>query len=150
VQVIAAFDPSARSIAGSILALAMLTFLTLLAMEVARALVMRRDKLGLQSFERGADARTVLPRWAMNIGDNYNHLFEVPTVFYAIALLAIATGLADPFLAQCAWIFVALRIAHTLVQTTINRVVVRFPLFFLSWIVLVAMVARLSLRLQPF
>ncbi|MCY7313568.1 MAG: MAPEG family protein [Pseudoxanthomonas sp.] len=81
-------------------------------------------------------------RWK---ADNYSHLMEQPTLFYATAL-ALAV-LADHSAASLAlaWAYVALRIVHSLVQTTSNRITVRFGVFFVSSLVLFALAIRAAL-----
>jgi hypothetical protein len=71
---------------------------------------------------------------------NYMHLHEAPTVFYAIALLLAVTGTGDGLAANLGWLYVALRIGHSLVQATSNKVPVRFAFFALSSLVLIALV----------
>ena len=61
---------------------------------------------------------------------------EQPTIFYALAVFTYLAGLQSPFTAGLAWGYVALRVIHSLVQNTINRVPVRFLVFALSTIVL--------------
>jgi hypothetical protein len=76
-------------------------------------------------------------RWK---ADNYNHLMEQPTLFYAVALsLALLDRGAGANLAL-AWAYVALRVAHSLVQATWNKIEVRFGLFFLSSLALLVLV----------
>ncbi len=74
------------------------------------------------------------------VADNYNHLMEQPTVFYATAIALALMGQGDGLNATIAWAYVGLRIAHSLVQVLFNRVVVRFALFMLSGIALAALV----------
>ena len=83
-----------------------------------------------------------LPSKVAQIADNYNHLFEQPTLFYATALAIAVMGHADSIHVQAAWAFVILRIVHSLVQTTINVVLVRFTIFILSWLALIVMLVR--------
>ena len=71
---------------------------------------------------------------------NYNHLHEQPTVFYAVCLLLAMVGWGDGFNAVLAWAYVSLRVTHSLVQATVNAVAVRFALFALSSLVLIALV----------
>lgn len=73
------------------------------------------------------------------IADNYNHLHEAPTVFYAVALTLAIIGWGDGMNADIAWVYVGLRIAHSLVQALWNRVIVRFVLFILSTLCLIAL-----------
>ena len=88
---------------------------------------------------KGSDADRVLPAKAQWPSHNYNHLMEQPTVFYAVALTIALTGTGDGFNAWLAWGYAGLRIAHSLVQATFNRVSVRFALFLLSTLCLAAL-----------
>ncbi|QZD87889.1 MAPEG family protein [Qipengyuania psychrotolerans] len=88
----------------------------------------------------GTSLRAELPEKVSWKADNYNHLHEAPTVFYAIAILLAITGYGDGMNALLAWIYVGLRVIHSLVQSTSNRVLVRFVLFALSSIVLMALI----------
>jgi hypothetical protein len=81
-------------------------------------------------------------RWK---ADNYNHLLEQPTLFYAVALTLALLGAGEGLNVTLAWSYVGLRIVHTLQQTLWNKIEVRFVLFFLSSLVLIALVARAAL-----
>ncbi len=81
-----------------------------------------------------------------SVADNYNHLHEQPTIFYALMFFAAITGGGDSTALKLAWAYVALRVVHSLVQSTFNRVVVRFSVFALATLVLVVMVARETTR----
>jgi hypothetical protein len=84
----------------------------------------------------------VLPVGVQWKAHNYNHLHEAPTVFYAVAIVLAIIGAGDGLNAQLAWFYVAIRVVHSLVQATINRVTLRFVLFALSSVVLIVLVAR--------
>tara|TARA_A100001391_G_scaffold186068_1_gene155030 strand:+ start:654 stop:1088 length:435 start_codon:yes stop_codon:yes gene_type:complete len=71
---------------------------------------------------------------------NYNHLHEAPTVFYAVALLLALVGSGDGMNALVAWIYVGLRVIHSLVQATANVVMVRFVLYALSSVALMVLI----------
>ncbi len=109
-------------------------------MYVTRIPAIRRAGMRLDpDAPRGQQMSTLPPsvRWK---ADNYNHLMEQPTQFYAIAIaLALLDrgGGADLALA---WAYVAIRVLHSLVQATWNKIEVRFSLFFLSSLVLIALV----------
>ena len=83
-----------------------------------------------------------LPDPARQIADNYNHLFEVPTVFYALVFYIWAMGHVDSIHAYCAWGFFGSRVLHSIVQGTINRVAIRFPLFAIGWGLIIIMAVR--------
>jgi hypothetical protein len=85
----------------------------------------------------GADLDKVLPGKTQWVAHNYNHLHEAPTVFYAVAIVLAIIGQGDGFNATIAWVYVLLRVAHSLVQVLWNRVVVRFVIFALSSIALI-------------
>ena len=68
---------------------------------------------------------------------NYNHLMEQPTVFYAVAIVLALTATGNGLNAWLAWGYVGLRIAHSLVQATFNRISIRFTLFGLSTLCLI-------------
>jgi hypothetical protein len=84
----------------------------------------------------------VLPPRVRQVADNYNHLHEQPTVFYAVALATELAGLADPLAVTLGWAYVGLRVVHSLVQCTINIVVLRFLAFALASMVLMGLGLR--------
>jgi hypothetical protein len=88
---------------------------------------------------KGSDADGVLPPQAQWKAHNYNHLFEQPTCFYAVSFVIAFTGTGDGINAWIAWAYVALRIAHSLWQATINKVSIRFTLFMLATLCLIAL-----------
>ena len=93
----------------------------------------------------GGDLDKVLPAKIQWIAHNYNHLHEAPTVFYATALVLAIIGQGDNLNATIAWAYVALRVAHSLVQVLSNRVMIRFSLFALSSIALIMLVAHAAI-----
>ncbi len=84
---------------------------------------------------------TILPPQVMWKAHNYNHLHEAPTVFYAVAIVLAIIGKGDGPATQLAWVYVALRVAHSLIQVTVNKVKLRFLVFALSSFCLMALVA---------
>jgi hypothetical protein len=81
-----------------------------------------------------------------SVADNYNHLHEQPTIFYALMFFAALTGGADGFTLGLAWAYVIVRVVHSLVQATFNRVIVRFSVFALGSLVLMVFTARELMR----
>lgn len=76
---------------------------------------------------------------------NYNHLHEAPTVFYAIAIVLALLGQGDGLNMWLAWLYVALRVLHSLVQVTVNKVMIRFAVFVLSSLVVMALIVHAAL-----
>ena len=89
----------------------------------------------------------VLPVEVRRIADNYNHLHEQPTIFYALVVYCHLVGLADPMMIGLAWGYVALRVLHSLIQALWNFIPVRFLVFISSTMILVVMTVRAVLAL---
>lgn len=87
-----------------------------------------------------------IPSRAQAPADNYNHLMEQPTLFYAVALAGAVAGAAGPAL-WWAWGYVAVRVIHSLVQATAGKVMVRFALFTASTIALAGLLVSVWLAL---
>ena len=81
---------------------------------------------------RGANLEGVLPDQVNWKSHNYTHLMEQPTIFYATVVILGVTGAGVGLNLTLAWAYVLIRILHSIVQATWNRVAVRFPLFALS------------------
>jgi len=83
-------------------------------------------------------------RWA---ADNYNHLHESPTIFYALMFTIYLMEKVTPIALYCAWAYVAIRVIHSIVQVTSNNVIVRFSLFLFSAILLIVMALSTAAKL---
>jgi len=90
---------------------------------------------------RGEQMSTLPPRVRWK-ADNYNHLMEQPPLFYTTAITLAITGAGAGWVLYVAWTYVAIRVVHSLVQATWNKIEVRFSLFFLSSLALIVMVVR--------
>ena len=104
-------------------------------------------KLGMKldpEAPRGAQVAT-LPARVRWKADNYNHLMEQPTLFFALALVLAAVGRDHGWPLVLAWIYVGLRVVHSLLQATWNKIEVRFSVFFLSSLALIAMIVPAAL-----
>jgi hypothetical protein len=126
---------------GPVVVLAAWTHVMFLAMYATRIPAMRRARMKPDSNALRGEQMSTLPprvRWK---ADNYNHLMEQPTVFYAIAIVLALAG-ATGWVITCAWVYVALRIVHSLVQSLWNKIEVRFALFALSSLVLMVLTVR--------
>lgn len=93
----------------------------------------------------GSSLRAHLPENVSWKADNYNHLHEAPTLFYAVAIVLAIVGYGDGLNALLAWAYVGLRIAHSIVQATINRVIIRFALYALSSLALMALILHAAI-----
>lgn len=120
------FAPAIALVLWSLVMLGWLALTRLPAM--ARAGVSLTTVVGA----RGANLEGVVPDKVNWKAHNYTHLMEQPTLFYATVVILGVIGQGDGVNLQLAWAYVGLRIVHSLVQATWNRVAVRFTLFSLS------------------
>ncbi|MFC7498020.1 MAPEG family protein [Enterovirga sp. GCM10030262] len=128
-------------ILGPIVALVAWSLVMMLWMAATRLPAMSRKgiRIGTLVGGRGADLDGVLEDSIQWKSHNYAHLMEQPTVFYAVALSLALMDQGDGLNLTLAWVYVGLRIAHSLVQAIFNRVLVRFLLFLLSSLALVGL-----------
>ena len=89
---------------------------------------------------QGKDLDAILPPEVQWKSHNYNHLMEQPTLFYAAALVLVLTDCQSGIALYAAWAYVALRVVHSLVQSTSNRIRYRFALFLLASIALIILI----------
>ena len=94
-------------------------------------------------------AKLELPPKVTRVADNYNHLHEQPTIFYALALAAQVGGAVDRASIALAWGYVLLRVVHSLVHATKNVIIVRFSVFAIASLVLFALFLRTVWLLVP-
>ena len=125
-----------ESVLAPALVLVIWSLLVWVWMYATRLPAMGKAKLDPQDA-RFPGSLDVLPDGVRQVANNYNHLMEQPTIFYALAFITYLIGLQSPLTAGLAWGYVALRIVHSLIQNTINRVPLRFLVFSLSTIVLI-------------
>jgi len=124
-----------------VLALIVLSLVVWIWMYATRIPAMQSAKIDPQRAAHPGSL-DVLPSSARRVADNYNHLMEQPTIFYALVFVIVLSGHTDRLNVQLAWAYVGLRVVHTLVQCTVNIVNLRFLVFAVSTIVLMAMTAR--------
>lgn len=115
-------------------------------MYATRIPAMQKAKIDPQSAIHPGSL-SVLPVSARVVADNYNHLHEQPTIFYALVFYTHLAGAADPANVIFAWAYVALRVAHSFAQIVLKFVAVRFALFALGTFVLIAIAARNVMQL---
>ncbi|WP_230279008.1 MAPEG family protein [Croceicoccus sp. Ery15] len=113
-------------------------------MLVHRSMLFRQHGIRLDKMPPGAIGRDI-PRTAPDAKDwvaqNYNHLMEQPTAFYA-ACVILSLGGATAYDAGLAWFYVVIRIAHSIWQARVNVITIRAALFVVSSLAL----ALLSVR----
>lgn len=131
----------AHGLIGPVLALVGWTFVMWFWMYVTRIPAMQRARIDLGDLSR-TGAKLELPPEVSRVADNYNHLHEQPTLFYALALAAQVGGATDAVNVGLAWGYVALRVVHSLVQATKNVIMIRFAVFAAGSVVLMVLFGR--------
>src|SRR5690606_14497759 len=129
-----------------VLALIAWTFVMWIWLYVTRIPALRRAKLDLAEVSR-TGAKLDLPPKVTRVADNYNHLHEQPTLFYAVALAAQLIGAADSINIGLAWNYVLIRVVHSLVQATVNIIPMRFIVFVVGSAVLLILLVRTVIAL---
>jgi len=130
-----------------VLALVAWTFVMWFWMYATRIPAMQKAKIDLAELSR-TGGKLELPPEVSRVADNYNHLHEQPTIFYALALATQIAGAADATNVALAWAYVGLRVVHSFVQATKNVIPVRFTVFSLSSIVLMILFVRTAVSIR--
>lgn len=102
---------------------------------------LRAARVDLVAVSR-TGAKLDLPPEVSRVADNYNHLHEQPTLFYALALAAQLANAVDGISVALAWGYVGLRVIHSFVQATRNVIIVRFWVFAVASLVLLLLLLR--------
>lgn len=135
-----------------VLALIVWTLVMLVWLYARRIPAMRKagiDPAKIKGSESYASMPPMDPK-AVWVADNYNHLHEQPTIFYALCIYSHLTGVMDGLNVGLAWTYVALRVVHSLIQVTTNFVPLRFVIFNIGSLVLAIVAVRNVLALFGF
>lgn len=119
-----------------VLALVSLTLLVLFVLGVFRVGGLASGRFPPTYYKLFRESNDEEPDIVRAISRNYHNLLELPILFYAGCLLAYSANLVSPFLITLAWVFVALRVVHTAIHVTYNRVKHRAAVFITSFFVL--------------
>ena len=139
-------------ILGPVVALALWTMIVMIWMFAARMPALKAAGIALKGRVGGRPGALdgVIAESAQWKAHNYMHLLEQPTLFYAVTLALAVAGFGAGLNAQLAWLYVVLRIGHSLVQATVNIIIYRLTLFWLSSLVLLILVVRAALVVYTF
>lgn len=125
-----------------ILAMGILTFVMTVWMYLVRVSAMMRLRIHPQKGQDTTKLRDLLPDKVNRVSNNYNHLFEQPTLFYALAIVIALLDKVDILFVAAAWLYVAVRIVHSIIQATVDIVMLRFYVFLFSWLILAFILFR--------
>lgn len=107
---------------------------------------MKAKRIDTEQFKGPNNVKNSLEN--INASDNFKNLFELPVLFYVLCCALAITELGTSAMVTMAWIYVALRAAHSLVHVTYNRVMHRFLIYSTSGLLLFVMWAIFGLKLM--
>ena len=93
-----------------------LTILMFVHMYFRRIPAMQAAGRDLEEYKNDPSLMQQLPAPARYAADNYNHLFEMPVIFYAICFVALLSGNGDDTAVTLAWVYVGLLISSNKAQ----------------------------------
>ena len=117
--------------------LALWTFLVLLQIPIARFRSVRRREITANDFKYGESS--AVPTYVSIPNRNYMNLLELPILFYVVCLLIYITGITSPMMVTTAWLYVGLRVVHSLIHLSYNHVVHRLIAFVASNLALIVL-----------
>ena len=137
---------NAAPMLGPVIALALWTGAMWTWMYLTRIPAITSMRMRLDPNAPRGEQMAQLPAQVRWKADNYNHLMEWPTVFYAVALALAVLGDNSTLSVALAWGYVVLRMVHSLWQALKNVIIVRFALFSLSSLLLWALAIRAAFQ----
>ncbi|MBY0511611.1 MAG: MAPEG family protein [Rhodospirillaceae bacterium] len=132
-------------ILAPVVALVLWTFVMWVWLYATRIPVIRKAGQPLSPNATREEFNAMIPASVRWKADNYNHLMEQPTLFYAIALTLALLGAGEGLNAHLAWLYVGIRVVHSLVQATVNIIMLRFSIFMAASLVLLVMTVRAAM-----
>lgn len=135
------------TILAPVMALVLWSLVMWLWLYATRLPAMVKAKIKLDPTQPKEALTGALPPHVRWKADNYNHLMEQPTIFYATALVAAVGGVADQTAILLAWTYVGLRLLHSLIQATVNIIMLRFLIFTVATVVLGVLAVRTALAI---
>ncbi len=127
------------------LAMVALTYAVWLRMYFMRIAQMRRERIHPQAVATSTQAAAKLTD--SRGADNFRNQFELPVLFYLAVVVAVQSAQVTALTLTLAWLFVALRIAHSAIHCTYNRVYHRFYVYFAGGLALAGLWAALAVGL---
>jgi hypothetical protein len=134
-----------QAIFGPFFATILLTLIVWIYMYVRRISFINGNKLRPDDLAVPGALARVSPPSVSNPSNNLKNLFELPVLFYALALYIFVTNQVDAAYVYAGWTFAGFRALHSAVHCTFNRVMLRFWLYLISAVALWFMVIRAAL-----
>ena len=141
------------AIFGPFFATMLLTVVVWIYLYVRRIRFIRGNNLSPKDLAVPGALAQLSPAAVSNPSDNFKNLFEVPVLFYALALYLFATSQVDAAYVGAGWVFALFRVLHSAVHCTFNNVMLRFNLYLVStlavWFVLLRAALAWASGAQP-
>ncbi|HNH45178.1 MAG TPA: MAPEG family protein [Agitococcus sp.] len=118
------------------LSLMLLTMVVWFWLYVKRIGYMKTHNIHPQRLFSRVRLLEILPDDIQAPANSLNNLLELPIVFYALCLLNSQQSEVSHTLVVLAWIYVVLRVIHSLIHCTYNKVMHRFAVYSSSSLVL--------------
>jgi len=133
------------AIFGPFFAMLLLVFVVWVYMYIRRIAFIRSGTLTQEQMITPGMFAQLSPPAVNNPSENFKNLFEMPVLFYALALYLFVTNQVDGAYLTAAWIFVAFRVLHSGVHCTVNIVNLRFFMYLVATVAVWYMAFRASL-----
>ena len=130
------------AIFGPLFVTVFLTFLVWVYMYIRRISFIRSKGIDPKDMAVPGALARLSPPEVSNPSDNFKNLFEVPVLFYALAMYLFVTNQVDSAYVRAAWVFAGFRVLHSVVHCTINVVMLRFYLYLFSTLAVWFIAAR--------
>ena len=128
------------------LALLLLTMTVMVAMLRGRRAAVQRGEISAAYFKT-YDTGEKLPRKARQADRCYHNLIESTPPFYFVCAATMALGKVDMLVLAFAWAYVAIRVLHSFVHLTSNKIGPRSMSFAVGWALLLAIAIKLALAI---
>ena len=130
------------AIFGPFFATMVLTLVVWMYMYMRRISFITKNNISSKDLAVPGTLAEVSPAAVSNPSDNLRNLFEIPVLFYALALYLFATAEVDATYVSASWVFVAFRVLHSAVHCTFNLVMLRFTLYLIATLAVWFILAR--------
>jgi hypothetical protein len=134
------------AIFGPVFATVLLTFVVWVYMYIRRIRFINGNDISPADLAVPGALAELSPPEVSNPSDNFKNLFEVPVLFYVLALYLYVTSQVDGTHLAAAWIFVGFRVLHSAIHCTVNIVMLRFYLYLISTLAVWFIAARAVLH----
>ncbi len=123
--------------------LALATLLLYLPMSRVRVGLVKSGKTKASVFKTNVGE----PDESLQISNAIRNQYETPILFYAVCLSAYVTDHASIWMIVLAWAFMVIKLLHTAIHATTNRIRHRRPIFMVAYLVLIVMWIMFGLHL---